>query len=72
MKSPTPTVLFGFGEQRIRKSQFVFFHVKILHLKKEKRATTRSRETEKTVVLFHHASPPTPGLFRIESFPKVR
>ena len=69
MKSPTPTVLFGFGEQRIRKSQFVFFHVKILHLKKR---SEPQREQEKSVVLFHHASPPTPGLFRIEFFPKER
>ena len=44
MKSPTPTVLFGFGEQRIRKSQFVFFHVKILHLKKR---SEPQREEEK-------------------------
>ena len=37
---------------------------------KEKRTTKRRRETGKLVVLFHHTSPPTPGLFRIESFPK--
>ena len=39
---------------------------------KEKRTTKRTRETGKSVVLFHHASPPTPGLFRIESFPRRR
>ena len=40
---------------------------------KEKRTTKRTRKMEeKSVVLFHHASPPTPGLFRIEFFPKER
>ena len=55
MKSPTPTVLFGFGEQRIRKSQFVFFHVKILHLKK--RSEPQREEEKQENRLFYFITP---------------
>ena len=71
MKSPTPTVLFGFGGQCIRKLVCIF-PCENSPFEKEKRTTKRRRETGKSVVLFHHASPSTPGLFRIEFFPKER
>ena len=64
------TVLFGFGKQRIRKASLYFSMWKFSIWKKRSEPQWEAEKQKKTVVLFHHASPPTPGLFRIESFPK--